>query len=63
MGSKFTSKYQCYRLIHYEFFDEIEDAIKREKQLKGWNRKWKEELIQTRNSSWTDLWDEIQDLD
>jgi len=39
----FTTKYKCFYLIFYEHFFEIEDAIKREKQIKGWSRKKKEE--------------------
>ena len=40
-GSNFTKKYNCTDLIYYEFFDNIEDAIAREKLLKKWNRAWK----------------------
>ena len=44
-GSAFTSKYNCYYLLFYESFDYINNAIAREKEIKGWNRKKKLELI------------------
>lgn len=59
--SGFTEKYNVDRLIYYEHFDNINDAIKREKQLKKWNRKWKEELITKENPDWNDLYNEISD--
>ena len=40
----FTAKYNCVHLLHYENFTSIEEAIQREKQLKNWKRKWKDEL-------------------
>ncbi len=55
----FTKKYNIHILVHYEVFDDINEAIKREKQLKEWNRKWKLNLIEKDNSEWKDLWDEI----
>ncbi len=51
----FTKKYDCYRLVRYEEYNDINIAIKREKQLKNWNRNKKENLIKTDNSKWTDL--------
>lgn len=51
----FTKKYSCNRLVYYELFSEIRDAIAREKQLKKWNRSKKEHLIQTLNPQWNDL--------
>lgn len=51
----FTSKYNCVHLVYFESFNEISKAIAREKQLKKWNRKWKEELIFTTNKDWLDL--------
>ena len=55
----FTAKYKCFHLIYYEHFQEVEEAIKREKQLKGWTRKKKETLINTVNPDWKFLNDEI----
>jgi putative endonuclease len=57
----FTQKYNINKLIYFEHFDNINDAIVREKQLKKWNRKWKEELINKVNSDWEDLYEEISD--
>ena len=51
----FTAKYNCDKLIYYETFGRIEDAIAREKQLKKWNRAWKDELIKKINPEWKDL--------
>lgn len=48
----FTAKYKCFYLIYYEHFLEIEDAIKREKQIKGQSRIKKEILINNFNPSW-----------
>lgn len=59
-GSKFTKKYNCHDLVYYEVFDGIEAAIAREKTLKKWNRRWKEELITAFNPQLRDLWDQIQ---
>lgn len=55
----FTAKYKCYFLVYYEHFIEIEDAIKREKQIKGMSRKKKEVLITEFNPNWTFLNDNI----
>lgn len=51
----FTSKYDIHKLVYFEIFGHIEDAIKREKQLKKWNRKWKIKLIEKENKNWNDL--------
>ena len=53
----FTYKYNCDKLVYYEEFDDINQAIVREKQLKSGNRKRKEELINSINSEWNDLSD------
>ena len=45
----FTRRYRCHDLIYYEEFGQIEEAIAREKQLKGWTRAKKEALIDTIN--------------
>jgi len=42
-------------LVYFEETDEIAEAIRREKQLKGWNRKWKIALIEKDNPNWDDL--------
>ena len=51
----FAGKYYCYNLVHYEEFQYINDAIAREKEIKGWDRKKKENLIKTKNTNWTFL--------
>ena len=51
----FTKKYKVRKLVYYEEFFDIRDAIKREKQLKKWNRAWKIRLIESNNSTWEDL--------
>ena len=54
----FTAKYNCNKLVHYEMFPSIEEAIGREKQLKKWKREWKNKLIEETNPRWTDLYSE-----
>ena len=55
-------KYNCNKIVWYETFQRIEEAIDREKQIKGGSRKDKEVLISKLNPTWKDLWDDIQDL-
>ena len=57
----FTQKYNINKLLYFEHFENINDAIHREKQLKKWNRKWKEELINKDNPKWNELYNEISD--
>lgn len=59
IDKNFTSKYKCYYLIYFENFQDVETAIKREKQIKGWIRKKKEDLISSINPEWRFLNDEI----
>jgi putative endonuclease len=51
----FASRYHCERLVYYESFDDIQKAIAREKQLKGWVRRKKIALIESCNPRWQDL--------
>jgi len=51
----FTSKYDVNRLVYFESFQYINDAILREKRLKKWNRHWKINLIEEENFEWNDL--------
>ena len=51
----FTAKFNCNKLVYFEEFDDIEVAIKREKQLKRYRREWKENLINKINPEWKDL--------
>ena len=55
----FTEKYDVHNLVYYEAYCDVVDAIAREKQLKKWNRKWKLQLIEGKNSEWKDLYSEI----
>lgn len=52
----FTKKYGVHRLVWFENYDNIDVAIAREKQLKGWNRAWKIKLIEKSNPGWNDLY-------
>ena len=56
----FTAKYNCDKLVYFEFFNSIEEAIVREKNLKNWKRIWKNELISKMNPTWKDLRDEVE---
>jgi len=56
----FTSKYNIDKLMYFESFQYVNDAIKREKNLKKWKRQWKINLIEEDNPDWEDLsadWD------
>lgn len=55
----FTKKYGLNQLVYFELFDSMQEAIKREKQLKKWNRSWKLELIEKTNPMWRDLYEDI----
>tara|TARA_R110001606_G_scaffold32011_8_gene97297 strand:+ start:700 stop:1014 length:315 start_codon:yes stop_codon:yes gene_type:complete len=51
----YTSKYAVYRLVRFEMFGDMANAITREKQLKNWRRGWKINLIESKNPQWVDL--------
>ena len=51
----FASKYGCNRLVYYESFDDVQRAIGREEQLKGWTRAKKIALIASKNPRWEDF--------
>jgi putative endonuclease len=55
--SAFTAKYNCTKLVYVEHCSDINDAIRREKQLKGWVRAKKVRLIDSMNPNWDDLAD------
>ena len=55
----FTKKHAVHRLVHFEQFDDVENAIRREKRLKSWNRSWKIRLIEEANPNWIDLYYQI----
>jgi putative endonuclease len=54
----FTRRYGLHRLVYYEFVETMEEAIRREKRIKKWNRAWKFRLINSMNPNWDDLFDE-----
>ena len=55
----FTEKYGIHDLVYYEQFEDIEEAILREKQMKKWKRYWKIKLINKMNPTWSDLYSQI----
>lgn len=55
--SGFTKRYRCKLLVWYEYFERMDDAIAREKQIKAGSRKDKLNLIETLNPQWRDLYD------
>jgi putative endonuclease len=59
MFEGFSNTYKLNKLIYYEVFDNIENAIQREKQLKNWHRNWKVNLIISINPELKDLYEEI----
>ncbi len=58
----FSSKYGIALLVWYEHHHTMEMAIRREKQLKKWNRKWKLGVIEKMNPQWRDLHEEIDEV-
>jgi len=55
-GSTFTRKYKVHRLVWFEAFANVEQAIQREKTMKEWPRAWKINLIERDNLHWVDLY-------
>lgn len=55
----FTKKYTVHLLVWYELHEGMPSAIKREKQLKNWQRQWKIKLIENDNLNWLDLYPTI----
>lgn len=51
----FVKKYKLHVLVHLEEYDNIIEAIRREKQLKNWHREWKINLIESSNPQWENL--------
>ncbi len=54
----FAKRFGLKALVYYERHNDIRDAIRREKQLKEWNRAWKIRLIEESNPNWDDLYDQ-----
>ena len=59
-GSLFTSKYKLSILIYAEEYDNISDAIAREKQLKNWHKQWKWNLVKQSNPKLKDWYDTLR---
>lgn len=54
--NSFTARNNIFKLAYYENYQYVRDAIVREKQLKGWNRQWKINLIEKENPAWRDFY-------
>ncbi|MBA4162676.1 MAG: excinuclease ABC subunit C [Novosphingobium sp.] len=61
-GSEFCHKHKLTRLVYVEPYDQIVDAIVREKAMKKWKRAWKLRLICQANPHWNDLFEHIHDV-
>ena len=55
----FTKKYHLHKLVYFEEYSEVTDAIAREKQLKGWRREKKNRLVEAQNPNWLDWGQEL----
>jgi len=55
LNSGFTAKYNCTKLVYFEEFQEILEAIRREKVIKRYKREWKRNLVESINPEWKDL--------
>lgn len=56
--NSFTARYHVNKIVYFEHFEDINEAIKREKQLKRWHREWKLNLIKKENPTFRDLTDD-----
>ena len=57
--NSFTAKYTVHKLVYFEQTSSRYEAISREKQIKGWSRKKKNQLVETRNPKWDELYDKL----
>jgi putative endonuclease len=62
IGSAFVRKYRLTRLVYYEMFGDVNNAIYREKRLKKWYRAWKIALVEKDNPYWCDLYEDFLKL-
>ena len=58
-ANSFTARYNVTKLVHYEITPDVRAAIEREKQIKGWNRKRKNKLVESKNPAWAELYKTI----
>jgi putative endonuclease len=61
-STSFSARYNCVKLVYYRRFELIVEAIAEEKRIKGGSRKKKEDLINSINAEWKDLYDDIKYL-
>jgi putative endonuclease len=59
LADGFTKRYGVKTLVWFEVHEDVNEAIKREKQIKEWQRKWKLELIEKTNPHWRDLYEDL----
>lgn len=59
LAEGFTRRYAVHMLVWFEVHEEMEPAIAREKEIKGWKRRWKLELIENANPEWRDLYPDL----
>lgn len=57
IASGYTRKHEVFRLVYYETHQNVNEAIRREKRIKRWNRAWKIALIEESNPDWADLFE------
>ncbi len=55
----FTKKYQVHNLVYFESYEDVNEAITKEKQMKEWKRYWKIKTINKFNPEWRDLYSSI----
>jgi putative endonuclease len=59
VGAGFTKQYGCKRLVWFEAYDDLQEARRRELQMKKWKRAWKLREIQATNPRWDDLFESL----
>ena len=57
--NSFTAKYNIHKLVYFESTPDVRAALEREKQIKSWKRKRKNDLVHSMNPSWAELYDSI----
>ena len=60
INDSFTAKYHVTKLVYFEMTEDVRSAIEREKQIKDWSRAKKNQLVESMNPQWEDLWERIQ---
>ncbi len=58
-ATSFTAQYNVTKLVYFEEATDVRSAIEREKQIKGWSRKHKNKLVETKNPNWDELYDRL----